>query len=481
MAAPVTRTRKSKAPEPPPSEDGLSQLPPNSPEAEAGVLGCILLDPAGTLPICVTQFKAGSAVFFDLKHRTIYDHLVAMWDGQRPIDAITLQQQLRDADQLEGIGGLAYLAGLPDTVPSSANLEVYADIVVKKYALRRVLAACTEIAGQAMANPDNVNEILAAASSAMDSVSDVTAPDDTVSSAKLLVPEAMEHIEKLRSGGMVGIPTGLIDLDTMTWGLQPATMVTLAARPSVGKTALAMNIADHVAVHLKMPVGVFSLEMSKQSLMVRMLCSRARVSTSWVQSGNLTETSASKLVTASTALFKAPLYIDDSSMLSVLQLRARARRMHKQYGIKLFIIDYLQLMSAPVRRNDNRQQEVSAISGGLKALSKDLNVPVLVLSQLSRKIDDRGNNAKPRLSDLRESGSIEQDSDIVILLHKPDKEIANPDGSYQETIEVNALVAKHRSGPTGEVSLVFLRSCTTFTSKVCHQDHDAEPEPDLGI
>jgi replicative DNA helicase len=435
---------------------------------------------SNVLGLCVTTFKAGSLVFFDLRHRVIYDHLLAMWDAKKPIDLITVQQALKDSDNLDGVGGLAYLASLPDKVPSAANLEYYAEIVVEKHALRRVLATCSDVAGQAMANPKNVSEIIASAAAAIGSVGELMTPDTSVASTKQLVPEALDHIEMLRknAGQLVGLSTGLVDLDLMTWGLQPSYMIVLAARPSVGKTALALNIADYVGVNLGYPVGVFSMEMSKESLMIRMLCARAQVSASYVQTGNLTESSISKLTKASSALYKAPIYIDDSSALSILQLRARARRMHQQYGIRLFIIDYLQLMNAPVRRSDNRQQEVTAISGGLKALAKDLKLPVLVLSQLSRKMDDRGVNAKPRLSDLRESGSIEQDSDVVMLLHKPDKEMTNPDGSYQDTIAVHALVAKNRNGPTGEVPLVFLRSCTKFQSqsKVTHED---EPEPSL--
>lgn len=482
MAAPLTRTRKPKPTQPPPKKEvaDTDRLPPHSPEAEVGVLGCIMLDPEGSLSLCIPQFKPGAQVFFDLRHRVIYDCVVDMWDKQIKVDLITLQQRLRDAGQLEQVGGMSYLAELPDKVPSAANLEFYTEIVLKKYTLRRVIAACAEVTAQAFNDPEDVGAILTGAAAAMDSAMDVVTPETVVTSSKVLVPEAMDYIELLRqkAGTVTGLPTGFLDMDMMTWGLQPSEMFVIAGRPSMGKTALAMNIAENVA-SAGFPVGIFSLEMSKQSLMVRMLCSRAHVSTAWVRTGNLSVPSAQRLTKASADLFKAPLFIDDSSALSILELRARAKRMHKQFGIRLFVVDYLQLMHAPTRRSDNRQQEVSNISGGLKALAKDLGVPVVVLSQLNRRLDDRGAAAAPKLSDLRESGSIEQDADVVVLLHKPKKEVAGTDGSYDPTIEVSAIIAKQRNGPTGEVSLVFLRGCTRFESAAKVTADDVEPDPTL--
>jgi replicative DNA helicase len=487
MAAPLARTRKPKPTPPPPAEEteqpSIDRLPPSSHEAEQGVLGCVLLDPDGSLSQCVPVFKAGAQVFFDMRHRTLYECLLGMWDQQAKIDIITVQQRLKDIGRLEDIGGLAYLAELPNKVPSAANLEYYTAIVLKKFVLRRVIAACAEITSEAYKEPDDVSAMLAGAASAMDSAAEAATPQNVVASSKTLVPEAMDYIELLRTkaGTVTGLPTGFIDLDMMTWGLQPAEMFIVAGRPSSGKTSLAMNIAENVAT-AGFAVGVFSMEMSRLSLMTRMLCSRSHVSTSWVRTGNLSEHSAQKLTKSSTELYKAPLFIDDSSALSVLELRARARRMHKLHNIRLFVVDYLQLMHASVRRNDNRQQEVSYISSGLKALAKDLGVAFLVCSQLNRKLDDRGANAAPKLSDLRESGSIEQDADVVVLLHKPNKEIANADGSYSGTIAVSAIIAKQRNGPTGEVNLVFLRSCTRFESASKVTADDTPPDdPTLGL
>ena len=484
MSAPVTRTKRSSPPPspPPPPEQpepqSISELPPHSIEAELGVLGCIMLDPANVLADCITILKAGPVIFYDLRHRTIYEHLVWLWDNKKPVDLITLHQSLRDAGRIDDVGGLSYLASLPDKSPSAANLPHYAEILIKKYTLRRIIHHAVELARDAKAEPQDVSGLLSKASAEVDNVTQLSTPDDAVASMKVLIPEAMDHIEHLRQnkGALLGLPTGLIDLDMMTWGLQKDSFIVIAARPSVGKTALGMNIADYVTVDYGAAVGVFSLEMSRQALVVRMLCSRARVSSSWVQTGDLSEASAAKLTEASTKLFKAPLHIDDSSQLSILQLRARARQMQSKFGIKLIIVDYLQLMTAPGTRND-RQQEVSIISRGLKALSKELHLPVLALAQLNRNLDARGVNAKPRLSDLRESGSIEQDADVVILLHRTDKEELP-----QNSSNITAIVAKHRNGPTGEIPLVFLKSCTRFECSAKVSAEDAPPpEQDLPL
>jgi replicative DNA helicase len=400
-----------------------------------------------------------------------------MYGAGKPVDLITVQQVLKDKQQLEGVGGLAYLASLPDAVPSAANLDYYLEIVREKHVLRMMIGTCTEVVSRAYDHQGEVDELIEKAAA---DVMEIVKPSgkQAISTMKVLVPLALEHLNKMstNAGKVTGLPTGFIDLDMLTWGLQPSEMIVLAARPSQGKTSLAMNIGEYVAIHEGLPVGVFSMEMASEALMVRMLCSRAHVSTSAIRQGFTSENDQQRLTSSGLAFNKAPIYIDDSSALSVIQLRARAERMQKQHGIKLFIIDYLQLMNAPLRRSDNRQNEVSNISGGLKAMAKDLKVPVLVLSQLSRKLEDRGANAEPRLSDLRESGSIEQDADCVILLHRNK---SNEDGVYQEAQPVTAIVAKNRTGPTGEADLVFLRHFTRFenAAKVTAEDvADAQKE-----
>jgi replicative DNA helicase len=292
---------------------------------------------------------------------------------------------------------------------------------------------------------------------------------------KDLVKKAINTIEDFhqRQGMLTGIGTGFTDFDKMTSGFHGGEMIVIAARPSMGKTSLAMNIAEHVAIDLKLPVGVFSLEMTADSLILRMLCSRSRVNMRNVRDGFLAERDFPKLTGAAGKLANAPLFIDDSSGLSILQLRAKARRMHQQYGIKLFVIDYLQLLHSTARRAENRQQEIADISNGVKSLAKELSVPIIVLSQLNRELE-REKNRKPRLSDLRESGAIEQDADLVGLLYKPssgDDEEAQP-GAEEEALPVNLLIAKQRNGPTGDVHLTFLKSYTRFESAAKINDED---------
>jgi replicative DNA helicase len=291
-----------------------------------------------------------------------------------------------------------------------------------------------------------------------------------------LVHSAIETIEHFfnRKGELSGVATGFPDLDKMTDGLHGGEMIIVAARPSMGKTSLAMNIAEHVALELKLPVAVFSLEMSAASLILRMMCSLARVNMRSIRDGFMTETDFPKLTSAAGRLSSAKLFIDDTAGLSILQLRARARRMHQQHGIKLFVIDYLQLLNSTARRaQENRQQEIADISSGVKALAKELNVPVIVLSQLNRELE-KDKSRKPRLSDLRESGSIEQDADLVGLLYKPnagdDEEGSAPEES--DGIPVNFLIAKQRNGPTGDVNLTFLKPYTRFESAAKFSDED---------
>jgi replicative DNA helicase len=291
---------------------------------------------------------------------------------------------------------------------------------------------------------------------------------------KELVKKAINTIEDFhqRQGVLTGVGTGFTDLDKMTSGLHGGEMVVIAARPSMGKTSLAMNIAEHVAIEQRLPVGVFSLEMTSESLVLRMLCSRSRVNLRSVREGFLAERDFPKLTGAAGKLANAPLFIDDSSALSILQLRAKARRMSQQYGIKLFVIDYLQLLHSTARRAENRQQEIADISSGIKSLAKELSVPVIVLSQLNRELE-REKNRKPRLSDLRESGAIEQDADVVGLLYTPSSDDEDGGGpAEQDAVPVNLLIAKQRNGPTGDVNLTFLKSYTRFESAAKVSDED---------
>ena len=444
--------------------ESIQKLPPHSTEAEQGVLGCILLSPNDCLGECVTKLKAGAEVFYDLRHQELYSTLLEMYDAREGIDIITIQSRLSDQKKLESVGGLAYLASLPDAVPSAAGLDYYIDIVVEKYRLRKLAQTCTAIVGRVYDDPGEVEELMDAAERDILAISADSAVD-TLHLAKPLVHGAIATLEEWwrNKGVLTGIGTGFIDFDKMTTGMHGGEMLVIAARPSQGKTSLAMNIVENVAVDQQVPVGVFSLEMTAEQLMLRMVCSRARVNARSIQDGFLAERDFPKLTNAAGKLSSAPLFIDDSSGLSILQLKAKARRMHQQYGIKLFVIDYLQLLNSTNKRADNRQLEVSDISAGIKALSKELNVPIVVLSQLNRELEKRSGE-RPRLSDIRESGSIENDADLVGLLYRERKGDEDEAESDSDAIPINLLIAKQRNGPCGDVHLTFLKSYTRFES-----------------
>jgi replicative DNA helicase len=455
----------------------VDRLPPHSIEAEQGVLGCVLLSPPDCMGECIESFRAGSEVFYDLRHRAIYELLVEMYERKAAIDIITVQQALKDRQQLEAVGGLAYLASLPDAVPSAANLAYYLEIVREKFVLRRMIGTCTEVVSRAYEHSGEVDELLDEVERDILRISGErvgTEPTDI----KNLVHRAIHIIEDYhqRQGKLGGLATGFVDLDKMTDGLHAGEMIVIAARPSMGKTSLAMNIVEHVVTQVRLPVAVFSLEMTAESLVMRMMSSLARVNSRNIRDGFLSERDFARLTTSAGQLAKAPLFIEDSSGLSILQLRAKARRMAQQHGIKLFVIDYLQLLHSTARRAENRQQEIADISSGVKALAKELKVPVMVLSQLNRELE-KDKSRKPRLSDLRESGAIEQDADVVGLLYKPnsgdDDEGTGPEA---DGLPVNLLIAKQRNGPTGDVNLTFLKSYTRFESaaKISGEDIPAD-------
>jgi replicative DNA helicase len=453
----------------------VDRLPPHSPEAEQGALGCVMLSPNECMGECIERFKGGADVFYDLRHQTIFNVLAEMFDKREGIDLITLQQRLKDRKVLEEVGGIAYLAAIQDAVPSSANLSYYLDIMLEKYLLRRMVRTCTEVVSRVYDYEGEVDKLLDEVERDILRISESRVQSFTVT-IKDLVKRAINTVEDFhqRQGSLTGVGTGFQDFDKMTTGLHGGEMVVIAARPSMGKTSLAMNIAEHVAIEQRLPVGVFSLEMTADSLVLRMLCSRSRVNLRKVREGFLAERDFPKLTGAAGKLANAPLFIEDSSGLSILQLRAKARRMYQQHGIKLFVIDYLQLLNSTSFRAENRQQEIADISSGIKSLAKELNVPVIVLSQLNREIE-REKGRAPRLSDLRESGAIEQDADVVGLLYKPKSAGDEDDGgpaAEEDAVPVNLLIAKQRNGPTGDVNLTFLKSYTRFESAAKVSDED---------
>jgi replicative DNA helicase len=454
----------------------VDRLPPHDIQMEMGVLGCTLLDPNQCIGECIEKLKDdGKSAFYDLRHQTIYETLSEMFNARQPIDLITVQQNLKDRQLLEQVGGIAYLSQLQDAVPSAANLSYYLEKTREKYLLRKLIQTCSGVVGRIYDYEGDVEALLDEVEKEILHVNE-SREQNEVKDVKKLVNEALVTIEHFfnRKGELSGVATGFPDLDKMTDGLHGGEMIIVAARPSMGKTSLAMNIAEHVALELGLPVAVFSLEMSASSLILRMLCSLARVNMRSIRDGFMSESDFPKLMTASGRLAGAKLLIDDTAGLSILQLRARARRMHQQHGIKLFVIDYLQLLNSTARRSqENRQQEIADISSGIKALAKELNVPVIVLSQLNRELE-KDKSRKPRLSDLRESGSIEQDADLVGLLYKPnagdEEDGTTPDEN--DGVAVNLLIAKQRNGPTGDVNLTFLKPYTRFESAAKFSDDD---------
>ncbi|HEU6447153.1 MAG TPA: replicative DNA helicase [Verrucomicrobiae bacterium] len=474
-----TRRQKTSRADARPNVD---RLPPHAIEAEQGALGCCLISPNDCIGEVIEKLKddgKGSehgSHFYDLRHQTIWETLAEMFNARDAIDIITVQQRLKDKQLLEQIGGIAYLAQLQECVPSAANLSYYLEIVREKFLLRKMISVCSEVVGRVYDYEGAVDALMDEVERDILKIAESRA-ENTVMGVKDLVHNAIGTIENFfnRQGKLNGIATGFPDLDKMTDGLHGSEMIVIAARPSMGKTSLGMNIVEHVVLQEKLPVGVFSLEMSAESLVLRMMCSSARVNLRSIREGFMSEADFPKILNAAGELAKSKLFIDDTAGLSILQLRARARRMHQQHGIKLFVVDYLQLLHSTARRSqENRQQEISDISSGLKALAKELKVPVIVLAQLNRELE-KDKNRKPRMSDLRESGAIEQDADVIGLLYKPSS--ADDDDAVEPTTEadgvpVNLLIAKQRNGPTGDINLTFLKSFTRFESAAKVSDED---------
>jgi len=446
------------------SAQDVHRTPPHSVEAEQGVLGSMLISPRETIAECVE--KINEDYFYVPAHRTIYDVLVDLWNAGEGIDLITFTQVLRDRNLLDSVGGAAFVTNLFTFVPTAANVQYYLEIVRDKYILREIISASTESVRRAYEEQDEVNNLLDEVEQTIFAVGEDRFKGQMLS-MKDQVMEAIESIEKLyeRKGGITGISTGFVEFDRMTSGLHSSEMIVIAARPSMGKTALAMNIAEHVAINEKLPVGVFSLEMSGQQLVQRLLCSRARVNLQKVRDGFLGERDFPSLTAAASKLAEAKIFIDDSASLSILELRAKARRLKAQQDVKVLIVDYLQLLRSTSRRaQDNRQLEISEISAGLKGLAKELKIPIIVVAQLNRQPEQRL-GGKPRLSDLRESGSIEQDADLVALLVRPELYEEDEEARVEKAGEAELIIAKQRNGPVGEIPLTFLKEFTRFETR----------------
>ncbi len=437
------------------STQSLERTLPHNIDAEKSVLGSILVNNENYYRVIETLRPED---FYLDAHRVIYRKMVELIERSKAIDLITIQEELVRASQLESAGGITYLAGLLDGIPHLANIDHYIEIISEKALMRQLINSANKIMAECFDQAEPAEEILDRAEQALFGLSEKRLRTGFISVKDMELP-ATKLLEKLYTERemITGVATGFRDLDRMTSGLQSSDLIILAARPSMGKTALCLNIAQQVALEKNLPVGMFSLEMSKEQLLLRMLCSEARVDSHKVRTGYLSKDDFRKLIDSLGRTTQAPMFIDDSSTLTVMEMRAKCRRLKAEHGLSMIIVDYLQLMSG-YGRVENRTQEISGISRGLKALAKELSVPVLALSQLSRAPEQRQGDHKPQLSDLRESGSIEQDADVVMFIYR--EEVYKPSEENAGLAEL--IIAKQRNGPTGVVRLAFLREFTRF-------------------
>jgi replicative DNA helicase len=439
---------------------------PHDADAEKGVLASCLLAPKEVIGLAVESGVVREA-FYIPAHGEIFEALLALWNAGKPVDFITLAGHLRDACRLDQVGGAPALNDLFTFIGTAANAGWYVEIVLEKWLRRRVIAVCCEHAARGYED-DETARLIDDVERAIFEISQQRAHGKSRRrSAKELAIAAIGTIEKIyASGGKItGMETGFRELDQMTDGLHGSEMIVIAARPSMGKTAFAMNIAEHVCMTGNVPVAVFSLEMSDEQLMQRMLCSAARVNIKSLRNGFLGERDFPALTAASGRLAAAPLFIDDEGTISIMDLRARARRLKAQHGIGLIVIDYLQLLRSTSRKAaDNRQIEISEISAGIKGLAKELRIPIVVLAQLNRQVEQRG-GGRPRLSDLRESGSIEQDADVVGLLVREEYYAEGEEAKAEAAGKATLIIAKQRNGPVGDVPLTFIKEYTRFEDR----------------
>jgi len=438
----------------------IDRLPPHSLEAEQSVLGAILIDRETIIEIA--EFLQPED-FYRQAHGTIYKAMLELFERREPVDLVTVAETLERGEDLEHIGGRSYLSQLSNQTPTAVHAVQYARIVERKAVLRNLIGAAGKIAGIGYEDPAEIQEAIDRAESELFQVSNRRI---TVGFAQLreLLHSAYDRLDYLHAhrGELSGISSGFLDLDQLTTGFQKSDLIVVAARPSVGKTSFALNIAEHVAVREKKTVGVFSLEMSKEQLVLRLLSSVANIDSKRLRSGFLEELDFARIAPAMNDLSEAALYIDDTPTITSMELRTKARRLQAESGLDLVIVDYLQLMQATTTNRDaNRVQEVSEISRGLKALARELKVPVVALSQLSRQPEMR-ESREPRLSDLRESGSIEQDADLVMFLWREKERGAEDQSADGEVVKLK--LSKHRNGPTGEIDLWFRKAQTRFVN-----------------
>jgi len=430
------------------------KLPPQNVEAEQSVLGAVLIENEALNKI-LEILESGD--FYREAHQKIFECMLDLYERNEPLDLITVTNHLKKKKRLQDVGGAAYLASLVDGVPTAANVTYYSRIVKEKSILRQLITAATEIVTASYHEGKDLDTFLDEAEQAIFRISEHKIKPSFYP-IREVVKESFKIIERLyeKKELITGVPSGFKDLDKKTAGFQPSDLIIVAGRPSMGKTAICLNMAQYAAIHKKLATAIFSLEMSKEQIATRMLCSEARVDSTRLRSGFLSDSDWPKLTTAASALSEAPIYIDDTPAVSVLEIRAKARRLQSERGLDLVIVDYLQLMRGR-SSVERREQEISEISRSLKALAKELTIPVVAISQLSRKAEDRPGR-RPQLADLRESGAIEQDADVIVFVYRD--EVYNPNSDQKGLAEV--IIGKQRNGPTGIVKMSYVSEYTTF-------------------
>lgn len=437
-------------------ESTIERLPPQNVEAEQAVLGAILLAPESLVTLAERLHPED---FYRGAHQLLYSAALEVAEAGDPVDMVTLTAKLQTQGKLAEAGGVEYIIALSRSVPTAANIDYHAQIVVDRAMLRRLIGVTTDIAATGYAGTEDVGELLDQAERRILALAQ-SRTERGFAAIKDILLQAYERIEFLyhHKGGLTGVSSGYIELDRMTSGFQKSDLVIIAARPSVGKTAFALNIAQNAAVRSQQTVAIFSLEMSKEQLVQRMICAEAHIDANVLRTGQLADDDWNKLAMGMASLSEAQLYIDDSPGVTVAEMRSRLRRLQIERGLGMVVIDYLQLIHGRTR-TDNRQQEISEISRNLKALARELHVPIIALSQLSRSVEQR-QDKRPMLSDIRESGSIEQDADVVAFLYRDD--YYDPESEKKNIVEV--IIGKQRNGPTGKVELAFLKNYNKFVS-----------------
>jgi replicative DNA helicase len=437
--------------------NALQNVPPQNLEAEQSLLGSVLLENEAL-------FKALEIIktddFYRESHRQIYQAMIDLYEKNEPADLITVTEVLKRKNKLDEAGGASYLADLLEKIPTAANIEYYAKIIRQKSILRSLISSATEIVSKATTAEENVEDILDFSEKTIFQISEYQIKPSFYP-LKTILKSTFKDIERLyeQKQLITGVPSGFTDLDAKTSGFQPSDLIIIAGRPSMGKTAFCLNIAQHASQELNIPIAIFSLEMSKEQLALRMLCSEARVDNHKLRTGNIAETDWGKLSMAAGKLADSMMHIDDTPGLNVFEMRTKARKLKaEQGGLGMIIVDYLQLMAGSKNRSDSREQEISEISRSLKGLAKELHVPVIALSQLNRKVEDRVDK-RPHMADLRESGAIEQDADVILFIYRD--EVYHPD-SEESRGKAEVIIGKQRNGPTGEVQLTFINDYTRF-------------------